>query len=384
MVRRASATYGIMLFSATIAACSGEEGSSTGDIEVSGSMGLVLVDTVPRSFDSGEITFFDVDQNGTVAFADGLNARVTVFSTGGLTQTMGTRGEGPGEFQSVSGLLILEGGSIALLDPSLGRITKWRLDGTLSEIVSLTGRPHSAEGFGSTLMWSVIPPIMLSYTGDPTTYLRMRGDGQIDTVVVAHMLDEERRETKNAEDAVGYVTCPVCTFLPISESLVLVRSLSQYEFWFVDIEKGELLNAIRRDVPPVKFTEESFLRDRAKTVEGTLSRLPAPMRELLGDIGRDYLSVLPDTLPFMPLVVGRFPVGIDERNRVWVLRSSPGPVGSALDVFDTDGLYLNTVAVDGPTLRSIQVAGEWLVGMVDGGLGQDGLLRFHIEDLALR
>jgi hypothetical protein len=293
---------------------------------------------------------------------------------------MGTKGEGPGEFQSVSGLVILEGGLVALLDPSLGRVTKWGLDGTLIETVSLNGRPFYGEGLGRNLIWSVSTPGMMSYSGDPTTYLRMREDGQLDTVIVAHMLDEERRETRDTEDSVGYVTCPVCPFLPVSESILIVKSLSRYEFWFVDIEKGELLDVIRRDVPPVRYTPESFMRDRRKTVEGTLSRLPGSFRELLGDRALDILSVLPDTLPFMPAVAGRFPVGIDGENRVWVLRSSPGPLGTNLDLFSPDGQYLGLLKVDGPTLRSIQIAESWLVGLVDGGFGQDGLVVFRIED----
>lgn len=72
-----------------------------------------------------------VDDQGRIYASDGADGRVLVFdSGGGYLQTLGSRGQGPGEYEWPTALA-LAGDWIAVSDASSRTITVWNLDGEL-------------------------------------------------------------------------------------------------------------------------------------------------------------------------------------------------------------------------------------------------------------
>lgn len=94
-------------------------------------------------FMSGYITAFDVDDNGRVYIVSSMpgNLGVYVFNPdGSYLTTIGSYGQGPGEYEAVGAIDIL-GEDLILFDPRLQKFTVYTLDNfemTKEEIVKLT------------------------------------------------------------------------------------------------------------------------------------------------------------------------------------------------------------------------------------------------------
>lgn len=127
----------------------------------------LVIDSVPRSSDSqlhgvSGAVFLD---SGLLAVAHRSTAELLVLdSLGGLRNTIGKRGSGPGEFRTIEGPWRLSGGRIAAYDGAQRRVTVFAQDGTLLWNTTATGEviPDSAQriwrSFGVTtdgtlLLW---------------------------------------------------------------------------------------------------------------------------------------------------------------------------------------------------------------------------------------
>ncbi|WP_419164128.1 6-bladed beta-propeller [Candidatus Palauibacter sp.] len=70
--------------------------------------------------------------DGSIAVADRLLARITVLSAGGtVLAAMGREGDGPGEFRSLSGIVVDGEGRLFTFDDMHQRLSEWTFDGTL-------------------------------------------------------------------------------------------------------------------------------------------------------------------------------------------------------------------------------------------------------------
>ncbi|WP_419941222.1 6-bladed beta-propeller [Candidatus Palauibacter sp.] len=70
--------------------------------------------------------------DGSIAVADRLLAQITVLSADGtVLVAMGREGDGPGEFRSLSGLVVDREGRLVVFDDSHQRLSEWTFDGTL-------------------------------------------------------------------------------------------------------------------------------------------------------------------------------------------------------------------------------------------------------------
>ncbi|WP_420634354.1 6-bladed beta-propeller [Candidatus Palauibacter sp.] len=70
--------------------------------------------------------------DGSIAVADRLLARITVLSADGtVLAAMGREGDGPGEFRSLSGIVVDGEGRLFTFDDMHQRLSEWTFDGTL-------------------------------------------------------------------------------------------------------------------------------------------------------------------------------------------------------------------------------------------------------------
>jgi len=93
--------------------------------------------------DPGPFPFFRIGallrlDNGTLAVLDQGTQELHLFDgSGGLTATVGGRGDGPGEFRSAGRLLVLGPDSVGVIDGSLGRLTVFGPDGAMARVTPL-------------------------------------------------------------------------------------------------------------------------------------------------------------------------------------------------------------------------------------------------------
>lgn len=78
----------------------------------------------PAEYLFGRIRSLAVNDDGTVYVLDQLEQRVRVFDSLGVhLETLGRRGEGPGEFSSAEAIAVLSDGRLAVRDPENQRVT---------------------------------------------------------------------------------------------------------------------------------------------------------------------------------------------------------------------------------------------------------------------
>lgn len=100
--------------------------------------------------DSGDTTLLNprilaADSVGVTVWDDGRMAATRISSDGIWQWTFGRRGEGPGEFRSVSGMAALPGGGVAIADAANASLTLVNGRGELSEVIDLQGLGHPAS-----------------------------------------------------------------------------------------------------------------------------------------------------------------------------------------------------------------------------------------------
>ena len=115
----------------------------------------------PEEYLFGSIRSIAVGDDGTVYVLDLQAQHVRVFdSLGVYVETLGRRGEGPGEFTEAEAVAALPGGRLAVRDPENQRVTvfgpgrgeiaEWRYTGTVSSFLPLyvdtRGRIHLVAG----------------------------------------------------------------------------------------------------------------------------------------------------------------------------------------------------------------------------------------------
>ena len=171
--------YTILLF--IILALAGCDGESSGSgVAVRDSAGVRIVENLPRSVEAAQT--WAVSEDPAVAIGGGVNPaaslyhitdvaplgrgrvavgmntppQVLVFDEHGtLTATLGRRGEGPGEFTSVSSVVPLPGDSVAVWDADRRRISIFGTSGRfvrdldVSDVAPLSARAAPSTTFAS-------------------------------------------------------------------------------------------------------------------------------------------------------------------------------------------------------------------------------------------
>jgi len=359
-------------------ACAGEpEGARLpGDPETPGSGGApapwVFLGEVGGTGSVGEITDFDINDRGDVAFLDAMNHRLVLVRSGGATTTLGGRGQGPGEFVLARAVALMDDGSVAALDQAAGRITVWSPQGDLVGTTRVPAqRVHSLVTDGVRLATLVDEGSGIASpdsAGVPVRVLRFDG---LTPLAPVHL------EAGRRPDG-GHGASSGMPFALLDENrFILLRYRGGYDLTLGWLD-GADPKRIVRDVPRIPGSPQVVRRTSSRQVEGLRRTARA------GGLPENRVPVLPrdlpDSLPPMPPLAELGPFGADRWGRLWVARGMPGPEGSLLDVYDREGFFLGEVHLPGPTLAGIRVRGSWAVGITYGPLDEPTLLLFRVPE----
>jgi len=397
-----------------VVGCGGEDSSGVPEAQVTDSAGVTIVTSPPadvvyaRLVDEpalslgtlegadelmfGRIASVVRDMGGDLIVADNGAGEIRVFDAGGShLRTFGRKGEGPGEFQVLSGAWPGAEGTVVALDRRLSRITQFDSGGSLIATAEIAG------GGGATNMRGLAgPEVVLSQVTDfgitpsfDASDLQdladaVEGDGSL-VLFFRHRLDGELVDTlaqrqgqkmsMSTSGSGGQMSLQLLV-VPFSRQPTAVGSPqgvavaggSDYEVALYN-RTGTLHQIVRLGVAPPLRTDEHL--DAYVRNSGSPFSDEASIQARI-DMYRDMS--MPDRLP------GYDELLFADTGELWARRyRQRGADMAHWDVFGTGGHHLGRVEI--PTsFRPEEVSGGQLVGVSTDDLGVE---RVEIRDLIL-
>lgn len=325
--------------------------------------------------------------DGGIAVLDEQGAEVRLFGPDGQYRgTLGSKGDGPGEFRSPIALVSLPGDTIAVFDPVPRRITRFGPDGSLAGAFTLgdsedffsdarflpDGRLvgqshwHAPDGGG--------PPSLDSRLIRNTVVLTVfDSSGQVlDTLDVVASAEEVVSIRRSAGGLSVFKRPPVFArdnVFATQPNGVWSSDNDRFELRFRDL-KGRLVRIVRAPFlsRPATADMAEAIRDQAMTeVESAGERAQLDMWY--------ELSPQPETVP----AFDQFHV--DRHGRLWVRAWSASGAGSRWWVMRDDGTLLGSVELaSGMTITSIGCRS--VLGVEQDELGVDYVVRYPLSAIS--
>lgn len=335
------------------------------------------------------------DGEGNFIVADNGAGEVRVFDPGGHhLRSFGSRGEGPGEFQSLVGAWPRADGHIVTADRRLRRVSRFNAEGTLLGTGTLSGvdgmdmaTPVGPGGSGTFL--SRVRPLPMpsmsqsplesledAFGGDespPEHYLRYRLDGTlVDTLAsrpgIMMSVSASGSGSSMALNLMRVPFSPEPSAHGSSRGVVLTGGTA-YEVSVFD-DTGALTRIVRLDEAPTLRTDEHLER-YVRNSGNPFAEDEASIRAMIAN----YQEMpLPETLPAYT------DLRTSGSGELWARRFAPrGSDALRWDVFGADGRHLGRVDV--PASFSIEEVGRGEVV----GVSRDefGVERVEVRELTL-
>jgi hypothetical protein len=314
----------------------------------------------PYEFDDIEAVWRLAD--GRIVVADGGSRQIRFFDAAGVfLSASGRRGAGPGEYRSVSQLVVTAGDTLHVFDDGLKRISV--LDG-VGRLVR-TVRVGPPEGFYSPVLAGVFDdgsyviqarPVFFmieNYAGipaDTTIYFRYGADG----VMRDTLLRSPSREyfflstpTMGRIDAMPFGTTTVHAY---GAGRLALGHTGRYQVGFVqhDARVHRIVRAAREPVPVTPADIQRYRDDQLSRP----SREPQPQR-----------AALLDRLPHGPLAPYFRDLRIDEDGNLWVEDfRHPLDREPVWTIYDADGRAVGRVATP-PGLDIRWIGSDRIIGI---------------------
>lgn len=398
-----------------VGGCGGEEPSGAPEAQVTDSAGVTIVTSTPADMvyarlagepilslgtleGADELMFGRIasvarDGGGNLIVADNGAGEIRIFDAGGShLRTFGRKGEGPGEFQVLSGAWPGADGTVVALDRRLGRITRFDPAGSLIGTAEFTG-----SGGALTMRGLAGPEVVLSQVMDfgvtpsaDASALRsledaIEGDGA-SVVFLRHRLDAELVDTlarrqgqtmsMSTSGSGGQMSLQLLV-VPFSRQPTAVGSPqgvavaggSDYEVALYN-QTGALQRILRLRVAPPLRTDghlEAYVRNSGSPFSDEAS-VQARI-----DMYRDM--PMPERLP------GYDELLFTDTGELWARRyRQRGADMARWDVFGTSGQHLGRVEI--PTsFRPEEVSGGQVIGV---STDEFGVERVEVRELTLR
>ena len=397
-----------------VVGCGGEESSGAPEVQVTDSAGVTIVTSPPADMvyarlaegpilslgtleGADELMFGRIasiarDGDDNLIVADNGAGEIRVFDPGGShLRTFGRKGEGPGEFQVLSGTWPGADGTVVALDRRLGRITRFDAAGSLvgtAEFAASGGALNMRGLAGQEIVLSqvmdfgVAPSAMASALRDLEDAIE--GDGA-SVVFLRHRLDGELVDTlarrqgqtmsMSTSGSGGQMSLQLLV-VPFSRQPTAVGSPrgvaiaggSDYEVALYN-QTGALHRILRLGLePPLRTDEhlEAYVRNSGSPFSDEAS-VQARI-----DMYRDM--PMPERLP------GYDELLFTDTGELWARRyRQRGADVAHWDVFGTSGQHLGRVEI--PTsFRPEEVSGGQIVGVSTDDLGVE---RVEVRELTL-
>ena len=307
--------------------------------------------------------------DGTVVVADGTSRELRWFDASGrFLRTAGRGGGGPGEFQTLDGVLPYRGDSVAAWDARQKRLSVFTARGEFARAVTVAGAGGVSPGLrgvfsdGSFVLEpsaSVQAFLQMSpgERRDSVAYVRVSPEGVLaDTLAV----QADREIVASRQGGVilqQTVLFGRDSYFTAGQGRAYAGQSDAFRINAVD-SRGTPLLSIRLLTPPRRPSRDDLERARAAAQADRRER----NAQIARIIGAQTADAGAGELPSRPTVPAFDHMLVDSRGYLWVRefvvdRAAP----SRWLVFESDGRWLGTVEVPGGLLVS-QIGPDWILG----------------------
>jgi hypothetical protein len=307
-------------------------------------------------------------RDGRVAVANGDTRELRFYDAQGrFVRSAGGPGGGPGEFQSLDGIVAYRGDSLAAWDSGPRRVSVFAPDGsfgraiTLQDVNGATVRLRAAFADGSLLLASAgsIASYLRMGSGehrDSVTYLRFTAGGTSADTVGRHASREYILIGTDELILPRPVLFGRDSYVGVWRDRVFMGESDRFRVDVVD-PRGKLVMSIRRPGEPRPASSDDLARARADAERGrrTQERAARASGALLPPLPKD-LPPARSTIPAFDRFV------VDSQGNLWLrnyLIGTDDPQRWA--VFDTSGQWVTTVETP-PSVEIYQIGPDWLLG----------------------
>jgi len=257
-------------------------------------------------------------EDGAFALVDGQALRIHYYAPAGShVRSVGARGQGPGEFEGVSGVAPLPGGGLAVYDPRNRRVSLFSAGGDFQRSVRV---PSTLSSTALNLLYPAHDGFLIRVNvrdpgpraGDPfqvaAVRFRMDSEGQGDTLLIPilatdptyHLSAEGQGRTLDSR--VPFTAWPAWAWHP--DGFWVAGTGAEYRLFFLD-ERGDTVRIFERETPAARVLAEEAAERRQMT--------EANMRDVQPDWRWSGRGVPERKAYFRGLMV-------DGDGRVWVQR----------------------------------------------------------------
>jgi hypothetical protein len=365
------------------AGCGGESdvpagATASGDTVVAVQLSLIGELDGPEEYLFGDVTSVAIGPTDIVYVADRIGATIRAYDVSGrFLGTVGSEGDGPGEFQRPNDLAFDPEGRLFVRDAHRITVLSRRESSGLADSVvrtsSLTGYANLSSTRARTDGDLYYYPGYLFWDGEPDRYFYQVFDAAGatgDTVRVPPLPNLEflgsasfRTSARGGRLLRGVNRAP---FEPTAswdikpDGSLITSPGDRYEI--VELSPvGDTVRFVEVELPP-RPVPQSEARDSARAFRARLDSLPVPLARVVGMSEAARTATLPEVLPEVLAVH----VAPDES--IWLQRWPPPGSGdqTLFDVIGREGAVLHTVVVPTLILQDPPpfVSAEFVVGVV--------------------
>jgi hypothetical protein len=302
------------------------------------------------------LNYFAVDDHGNIYVLDQKEGKVKIFAPSGLlVSTFGSKGQGPGEMQSPTGIGFDRTGNIYIHEffgrrlQYFDRKGKWLKDTTFLPL-----------DLGDIQMDSRGRIYSQSVTRDARTtkFELLKLDPGFHPLAVLATLAWPRAKLKNMA-SIGY---PQIYFSVNRKDALIWAQSTEYQIHVLDAE-GKPVRDIVRDSPPMEVTE----------------RYKAQFLRLLEDLDRKSSLRFPKSAyvfpKYFPAMQALF---VDDQGRLYIRTYEKNAAEEILyDIFNEDGLFVSRFALP-EREEAMAVKNGWLYAIIRDQAGGEYLLKRYL------
>jgi hypothetical protein len=306
--------------------------------------------------------------DGTVVVADGTSRQLRFFDPAGrFVRTVGRGGGGPGEFQSLDGVLPYRGDSVAAWDARQRRLSIFTVAGTYVRAATVADAAGLSPGIRG-----VFPDgsFVLEPSGSLQAFLRMQAGERRDSVSYVRVSPQGALADTLSVQADREIAASRGGAVLLQQSVLFGRDsylatgegrayAGQSDAFRIDVvdPRGTPMMSIRRNTPPRPVSGDDLRRARAAALSDRRDR-DAQISRMTGAPAPASAEPLPSrpTMPAFDHLI------VDSEGYLWVRdfvvdRAAP----SRWSIFDASGAWLGTVELP-PGLYVSQIGPDWVLG----------------------
>jgi hypothetical protein len=274
----------------------------------------------------------EVDIEGNIYVLDRANYRVQKFDKdGNYILTMGRKGQGPGEFETLGNLLIDRAGGVCVNDRQMIHI--FNLNGQLEECLNLH---RNFSSFSFTNSGEIVCQVSTRVAeGRAEKIALLQQDGQLLKSYISSLMPEIR--IKNRIIIGGNTYNPRLYLCSWTKGAAVYGLSSEYTLYFLNSLGETAFIAQKEEKPEVisKKEKNEFFDQMLKSQRERQRRFPDSTFLSIDEIRKAY--AFPQYKSFYAILLS------DENGNVFVFRIPPlnrMPTETEFDLFNSEGYYL--------------------------------------------